>query len=107
MPVETLNPLQNIAEAINSSASVVDAITNTITLNSSIKYVNTQFDNIRLRCVNYDTRDESNIKFLNNSYKLNTYNKSEVDLRLSSLIGSAPAIDTSVELATALANDRN
>ena len=36
------------------------------------------------------------------------YNKSDIDLTCSSLVGSAPAIlNTSVELATALGNDSN
>ena len=38
----------------------------------------------------------------------NVYNKSEVYLRLTSLIGAAPAVlDTVIELATALGNDSN
>ena len=47
---------------------------------SAITYVNTQFDNIILNYLNYDARDEPNMKCLTKSDKLNTYNKSEVDL---------------------------
>ena len=106
LTVETLNSLQQLAEAIHSGA-MLDAIMKENNFKSNITYVNTQFDNIIIKCLNYDTRDESTIKFLPKSYKVNTYNKSEVDLEFSSLIGAAPAIlDTIVELATALGNDQ-
>ena len=37
-----------------------------INLKSTITYVNTQFDNLIIRCLNYDTRNESNIQLLTN-----------------------------------------
>ena len=44
----------------------------------------------------------------NKALSSNVYNKTEVDLRFSSLIGAAPAVlDTSIELASALGNDSN
>ena len=107
LPVETLNTLQQLAEAINSDA-VFDTIMKAFNLKPIITYVNTQFVHTITQFLNYDTRDESTIKFLTKSYKINTYNKSEVDSTFSSLIGAVPAIlYTIVELATAFGNDQS
>ena len=46
LPIETLNSLQKLAEAINSDADVFDTIMNAITLTSDLICVDTQFDNI-------------------------------------------------------------
>ena len=70
--------LFKLAEAIHSDASVRYEYERRI--NSTITYVNTQFDIIIMKCLNYDTRDESTIKFLPSSSKVNTSNKSEVSI---------------------------
>ena len=50
-----------------------------INLKPTIPHVNTQLDNIIITSLKYDTRGESNIKFLNKSDKVNTDDKLEVD----------------------------
>ena len=62
LPVETLNSLQKLAEAINSDANFVNTIMAKISLKSDITYVNTQFDTILRKFLNYDTTDASTIK---------------------------------------------
>ena len=49
------------------------------------------------------------LQYINNKVVINdVYNKSDIDLKCSSLIGAAPAIlNTIVELAAALGNDSN
>ena len=46
LPVETLNSLQKLAEAINSDSNFFNNIMKAINLKSDLTYVNTQLDNI-------------------------------------------------------------
>ena len=64
LPVETLNSLQKLAEAIKSDASVVDTITKAINLSSSVTCVNTQLYIMIAKPLTYDSRAESNIKLI-------------------------------------------
>ena len=63
LPVETLNSLQKLAEAINSDANFFNNIITDINLKSDLTYVNTQFDDILRTFLNYDTIDNTTIKF--------------------------------------------
>ena len=44
---------------------------NAINLKSDLIYVDTEFDTIITKMLNYDTKDKSKIKFLTKSYKVN------------------------------------
>jgi hypothetical protein len=108
VPVETLNSLQKLAEAINHYCGFFGTIMRAINLKADTSFVVSHVDTLISKFLNYDTRAESNIKFLTKSDRFNTYNKTEVDLNFSSLIGAAPEVlDTIVELAAALGNDNN
>ena len=80
--IATLNSLQKLAEAINSDAIVFDTIMNALNLKSDVVYVDTQFYIIITKSLTYDTKDDSNIKFVTKSYKLNTCLKYDVDVFL-------------------------
>jgi hypothetical protein len=108
LPVETLNSLQKLAESINSDSDFYNTMTRQITLKSDITYVNIQVDIIIHKCLNYDTREPSNVKLLLKSDRFNTYNMTEVDLKFSDLINGAPEVlNTINELAAALHTDNN
>ena len=77
LPIETLNSLQKLSDSINSDSNCFYFILHAINLKSDITYVNTQFDNIITKSLKHDTRDESTIKVLTKSDKVNTYNTSE------------------------------
>ena len=62
LPVETLNSLQQLAEAINSDANFFNTIMGQINFKSDLIYVNTQFDNLIKNKINYYTLDETKIK---------------------------------------------
>ena len=62
LPVETLNSLQKLAEAINSDANFFNNIIAAICLKSDLTYVNTQFDTILRKFLNYDTIDNTTVK---------------------------------------------
>ena len=70
----------------------MDTATIKFSFHSDLSYVDISLDNIIRQFLNYDTRDKPNVKCLTKSYKVNTYNKGEVDLWFSSLIGASPAI---------------
>jgi ribonuclease PH len=80
LPVETLNSLQQLGEAINNDGDVFNSMTKQINLKSDISYVTNQIDIIITKFLNYDTREQSNVKLLLKSDRFNTYNMSEVDL---------------------------
>ena len=75
----------------------------------------TLYDALELSLNNVDKTsiwNHNNVNIIESLYlkavASNVYNKSEVYLRLTSLIGAAPAVlDTVIELATALGNDSN
>ena len=46
LPIDTLNSLQKLAEAINSDANFLNTIMNAINLKSDLIYVDTQLDTI-------------------------------------------------------------
>ena len=85
LPIETLNSLQQLAEAINSDANFFDTIMNAINSKSDIIYVNTQLDTILRKVLNYDTIDVSNIEFLTKSNKVDTDLNYDVDVFLYTL----------------------
>ena len=108
LPIDTLNSLQKLAEAINSDANFLNTIMNAINLKSDLIYVDTQLDTIITMFFKYDTTDASTIKFLTKSNKVETYNKNKTNLIFSSLIGGAPEVLNSImKLAIALGNDQN
>jgi ribonuclease PH len=80
LPVETLNSLQQLGEAINNDGDVFNSMTKQINLKSDISYVTNQIYIIITKFLNYDTREQSNVKLLLKSDRFNTYNMSEVDL---------------------------
>ena len=67
LPVETLNSLQKLAEAINSDSNFFNNIMAAIDLKSDLTYVNTQLDTILRKFLNYDTIDALTIKLDNKS----------------------------------------
>jgi hypothetical protein len=106
LPVETLNSLQTLGEAINNDGDVFNSMMRQINLKSDISYVNTQIDIIITIFKTYDTREQSNVKLLLKSDRFNTYNMSEVELNLSNLIDGVPEVlNTINDLAAALNND--
>jgi hypothetical protein len=108
LPVETLNSLQKLGEAINNDGDVFNSMTRQINLKYDKSFVDDQVDIIITIVLNYDTRAESNVKFLVKSDRFNTYNMTEVDLKFPNLINGAPEVlDTINELAAALNNDNN
>jgi hypothetical protein len=108
LPVETLNSLQKLGESINNDGDFFNSIMRQINLKSDISYVDIQVDIIINKFLNYDTREQSNVKFLLKSDRFNTYNMSEVDTKFSNLINGAPEVlNTINELAAALNNDNN
>ena len=62
LPVETLNSLQTIAEAINSDPNFFRNIMTKLNFKSDLTYVNTQLDDIIKKFLKYDTIEVSNIK---------------------------------------------
>jgi hypothetical protein len=108
LPVETLNSLQKLWEALNNDGDFFNSMMRQINLKSDISYVNNQIDIILHKFLYYDTREQSNYKFLLNYNIFNTHNMSEVDLKFSNLINGAPKVlNTINELAAALNNDSN
>ena len=51
---------------------------NAINLNSDLRYVDTRVDSNTTKNINYDTNDESTIKFLTTANNVNTYIKYDV-----------------------------
>jgi hypothetical protein len=75
-------------------------------LNANIIGVNLQLTDIILRCLNYDTTEESNRQVFINSDRIKTCTTTEVNDKCSELVGAAPqAMYTLLELAKALGND--
>jgi hypothetical protein len=108
LPIETLNSLQKLAEAINSDSDFYNNMMSRIDLKSDLIYVDNQLDIIITKFLDYDTREPSNVKFLLKSDRFNTYNMTEVDLKFYNLINGAPEVlNTINELAAALNNDEN
>jgi hypothetical protein len=108
LPVETLNSLQKLGESINNDGDFFNSIMRQINLKSDITHVDIQVDIIINKFLNYDTREQSNVKFLVKSDRFNTYNMSEVDTKFSNLINGAPEVlNTINELAAVLNNDNN
>jgi hypothetical protein len=108
LPIETLNSLQKLAESINSDSDLYNTMVKEINLKYDTTYVNNKNDIIITNFSNYDTREQSNVKFLLKSDRFNTYKMTEVDLTCSNLINGAPEVlNTINELAAALNNDNN
>jgi hypothetical protein len=108
LPVETLNSLQKLGEAINNDGDFFNSIMRQINLKSDITYVDNQISLIITKFLDYDTREQSNVKFLLKSDRFNTYTMTEIDLKFSNLINGAPEVlNTINELAAALNNDEN
>ena len=61
LPVEVLNSLQQLAEAINSDSDCFNNILSAINLKSDLAYVNTELDSIVKQILNYDTIDTTTI----------------------------------------------
>jgi ribonuclease PH len=64
LPIETLNSLQKLAESINSDSDFYNTKMNEINLKPDTTYVNNKIDMIINNFSNYDTREQSNVKFL-------------------------------------------
>ena len=62
MPVATLDPLQQLSEAINSDANLFNHSMAAMGLKSDLTYVNTQLDAILKKSFTYANIDSSNIK---------------------------------------------
>jgi hypothetical protein len=108
LPTETLNSLQKLAESMNSDSDFYNTMMKEINLKSDTTYVNNKIAIIIHNFLNYDTREQSTVKFLLKSDRFNLYNMSEVDLKFSNLINGAPEVlSTTNELAAALNNDSN
>jgi hypothetical protein len=63
LPIETLNSLQKLAESINSDSDFYNTMMKEINLKSDTTYVNIKFDILINNFLNYDTREQSNVKF--------------------------------------------
>jgi hypothetical protein len=108
LPVETLNSLQKLGEAAHNDEDFFNSMMRQINLKSDISYVNIQVAIIIPKFLNYDTREQSNVKLLLKSDRFNTYNMTEVDLKFSNLINGAPEVRNTINaLAAALNNDSN
>jgi hypothetical protein len=61
LPIETLNSLQKLAEAINSDNNFYENMMSRIDLKSDLIYVDNQLDIIITKFLDYDTREQSNV----------------------------------------------